>query len=78
MTDTAAAYARESVARRYREDAREYRWIYATTLALFVVVVALDRVFGRRSVGAGAATRETLMDEARGMAHTAIPFAYMR
>ena len=36
----------------------------------------VERAFGRRT--AGIAARETLIDEARTVAHTDIPFAYMR
>ena len=59
-----------------RSDSRDYRWIYALTLPLFVAVALLGRVaaIGRPRGRRGSLS---LLGEARAAAHTVIPFAFM-
>jgi len=54
-------------------ESREYRWILALTLPLFLVVALLGRLTLRGRSGA----RRSLLGEARETAHTIIPFAFM-
>ena len=55
-------------------ESREYRWIYAASLPVFLVATAIARLSPRRP----RAGRDSLLGEARATAHTIIPFAFMR
>ena len=55
-----------------REE-REYRWLFALTFPVFLLVAVHERI-----AGAGGKTGRSLLEEARAAAHVHLPYAFMR
>lgn len=60
-------------------EARQFRRIFAVSVAVFVVVGAFARLLPRnwRPFGSAAGERRSLFEEAKAVANRFIPFAFM-
>lgn len=59
---------------RRKDEAREFRLIFAVSFAVFLVAAVVARLVPS---GRPAEPRRSILDEARAAARTSIPFAYM-
>lgn len=66
-----------SLARQGKDDAREFRLIFAVSFPVFLVAALVARLLPWHGRGAPAARRPSIIEEARIAANTSIPFAFM-
>jgi len=58
---------------RETDEQREYRWLFALTFPVFLLVAVHERI-----AGAGGRTGRSLLEDARAAAHVHLPYAFMR
>ena len=64
---------RKAHAGRDTREEREYRWLFALTFPVFLLVAVHERI-----AGAGGRTGRSLLEDARAAAHVHLPYAFMR
>ena len=62
------------------EDERQYRWLYASTFAIFLVVALVIRLLPRSwdPLEREPGTRRSILGDARTAASTTVGYAFMR
>ncbi len=64
---------RKTHAGRDTREEREYRWLFALTFPVFLLVATYERI-----AGIGDRTGRSLLEDARAAAHVHLPYAFMR
>ncbi len=67
------------LAREERRERRQYRFLFALCLLLFLFIAAVSRLLPRswRPLSSSAAGRESIIAEARRTTHAILPFAFI-